>query len=151
MLPLLDFGDILYMIASQDLLSRLDIIQNNACRVILGKNKYTNAQSMLSELKLLHLYARRNFHLACTMYKTINGHIKSIEFGLMFELVEETRDRVTCANSSGNLSVIKHRTGFGAKCIQVYGPVHWNKLPAFIKLSKSLGIFRSNHQRHYPI
>ena len=63
---------------------------------LLRKNRYTNAQSMLSELKLLHLYARRKFHLSCTMYKTINGQIKSLEFGLMFELVEDTRDRVTC-------------------------------------------------------
>ena len=89
--------------------------------------------------------------MACTMYKTINGQIKSLEFGLLFELVEDTRERVTRANSGGNLIVPKYRTSFGAKSIQVYGPVCWNDLPAFIKLSKSLGIFRSNYMKHYPV
>ncbi len=139
------------MIASQDLLSRLDIIQNNACRVVLCKNRYTNAQSMLSELKLPHLYARRRFHLACTMYKTINGHIKSVEFGLLFELIDETRDRITRANTSGNLVITRYRTSFGAKCIQVYGPMCWNELPLVLKLAKSLGIFRTTYMNQYPI
>ena len=62
-----------------------------------------------------------NFTLLCTMYKTINGQIKSIEFGLMFELIDDIRDRVTRANASGNLVVSKFRTGFGSKCILYVG------------------------------
>ena len=106
---------------------------------------------MLSELKLPHLYARRKFHLVCTMYKTVYGTIKSLEFGLLFELVEDARDRITRANTSGNLVVSKYRTSFGAKSIQVYGPVSWNELPTYITLSKSLGIFRSSYMKHYPL
>ena len=106
---------------------------------------------MLSELKLPHLYARRSFHLACTMYKTINGDIKSLEFVMMFELVDDTRERVTRSNSSGNLMVNKYRTSFGAKSIKIYGPMCWNDLPRELKLSKSLGIFRSNYMKQHPL
>ena len=84
--------------------------------------------------------------------------VKSVEFVLMFELVEDIRDRVRHSNTSGNLvvprvrhsntsgnSVVpKYKTGFGGKAIQVYSPLLWNTLPTDIKLSKALGIFKSS-------
>ena len=85
--------------------------------VIFRKNRYTNGQAMLTELSLPHLCAFRKFYLACNLYQTINGQIKSVEFVLMFELIDDIWNRVTCANTSGNLVVPKYRTGFGGRPI----------------------------------
>ncbi len=77
------------MFASQDNLSRLEIIQNNACRIILRRNKYSHVVDMLAELKLTTLFDRRDFHISVFMYKSLSGLIKSTDMCALFEYLEE--------------------------------------------------------------
>ena len=124
--PLFDFGDIIYMYASQDNLSRLEIIQNNACRIILRCNRYTHVSDMLAELKLTTLFYRRDFHISIFMYKILSGLIKSVDICSLFEYLEDQRYRVTRAVSHHELVVPHTRTSFGRKGIQYSGTVVWN-------------------------
>ena len=150
-LPLMDFGDIIFMHSSQDNLARLDIIQNNACRLILRRGHYSHVHDMLVELKLPSLFGRRDFHLCVFMYKVLHGEIKARYLLDLFEYIEDNRDRVTRALTAGNLVVPNARTNQGRKCIQICGSLKWNSLPVALKDAKSLNIFKNLYLKDHPI
>ena len=75
--PLFDFGAIIYMFASQDNSSRLEIIQYNTCQIILHCNKYIHVSDMQSELGLTTLFNRRDFHIC--VYSEYLSHVRRIE------------------------------------------------------------------------
>ena len=52
-LPLMDFGDIIFANAPQDSLARLEVVQNNACRIILRQNKYAHVAEMLNGFTII--------------------------------------------------------------------------------------------------
>ncbi len=149
-LPLFDFGDILYSSASQDSLARLEIVQNNACRIILRRDRLSHVADMLSELNLMSLFARRDFHLNVFMYKIQNDLIKAGELVFLFEFLDNNRDRVTRAVSSRDLVVPFTRTIYGRKCIAVTGALSWNNMHLELKTAKSLNIFKSLYWKLYP-
>ena len=149
-LPLFDFGDILYSTSSQDSLARLEIVQNNACRIILRKDRLSHVADMLSELGIMSLFARRDFHLNIYMYKIRNDLIKSVELLALFEPLEGSRNRVTRAVTSNDLVVRFTRTAFGRKCISVSGALSWNQLHTDLKKAKSLNIFKNLYWKLYP-
>ena len=149
-LPLFDFGDILYSNASQDSLSRLEIVQNNACRIILRRDRLSHVADMLSELGLMSLFARRDFHLNVFIYKIQNDLIKAVELVVLFELLDDSRNRVTRAVTSRDLVVPFTRTIYGRKCIAVSGAISWNQLHAELKQAKSLNIFKNTYWKLYP-
>ena len=122
-LPLMDFGDILFANAPQDSLARLEVVQNNACRIILRQNKYSHVSDMLNELGLQSLFARRTFHLSVYMYKILSGVIKCSELVNMFEYLEDHQDRVIRAVSNRDLVVVYSRPIFGKRGIQISGPL----------------------------
>ncbi len=144
-LPLMDFGDILFANAPQDSLARLEVIQNNACRIRLRQNNYAQVAEMLTELGLQSLFARRTFHLSVYMYKILSGVIKCSELTNMFEYLEDHQERVTRAVSNKDLVVVYSRTIFGKRGIQIAGPLEWNALPASLKQAKSVNIFRNTY------
>ncbi len=149
-IPLFDFGDILYANSSQDSLSRLEIVQNNACRIILRRDRLSHVAEMLSELNLMSLYARRDFHLNVFMYKIQNELIHAVELVAMFELLDENRERLTHAATNKDLAIPFTRTIFGRKSIRIAGAISWNQLHLDPKQAKSLNIFKSLYWKIYP-
>ena len=68
-LPYLDYGDILYMMASQNLLQKLQRLQNRALRICLQKVGYCSITGLNSEAKVAFLKDRRYSHMCNLMYK----------------------------------------------------------------------------------
>ena len=71
MLQHLDYLDIVYMVATKEVLQKLQLIQNVACRVILRADNRDNVQDMHKQLGLLDLATRREMHLSFTCHKVV--------------------------------------------------------------------------------
>ncbi len=115
--PLFDFNDIVYMQISQDLLSKLEVLQNNACRLILRCPRLTHVSDMLHNLKLQSLYYRRDIHISVFMYKVLNGYISDEQIIHLFVYLEDTRSQNTRASTRHDLVIAKCKTMFGRKSV----------------------------------
>ena len=67
--PHIDYADIIYMHTSAVNLAKLQLIQNNACRLILREGKRASVMEMHFELKLNTLSDRRLFRISVYMFK----------------------------------------------------------------------------------
>ncbi len=72
-LPLFDYGDVVYGNCSAITLTRLQVLQNRGARMLLDCDYRTHSVNMLSELKWLNIKDRLNFHKMCLVYKCRKG------------------------------------------------------------------------------
>ena len=112
--PLFDFNDIVFMQTSQDMLSRLEVLQNNACRLILRCPKPTRVSDMLHSLKLQSLYYHRDMYINLFMFNILYGYILDEQIIRLFVYLEDTRPHQTRAITGHDLVVNKRRTLFGS-------------------------------------
>ena len=138
-LPLFDFEDIIYAQSSQDGLICLEIVQNNACRILLRLDRLFHLADMLSEFNYSSLYARRDFHLNIFMYKIKNGLITSYKLVSMFSCLEENRDRFTRTVTMQGL-VHFSRPIFVRKSVRICGLISWNNWHQDLKDAQSSNI-----------
>ena len=68
----MDYCDTVYLTTNANNLSKLQKIQNVACRTILGADNHTNIKQMHDELQMLTLQQRRQLHQAMECYTNIN-------------------------------------------------------------------------------
>ncbi len=127
------------MTASNELLNRLQLIQNSACRTILLAHRETHISEMHVDLGLLHLNERRDLHFSFLLHKNI--YIDH-DTGLSGHLIKcnTVAVRQTRGSTSHNMTVPRMRSGMGQKSFDYRGPAFWNALP---KCLKSINIFRS--------
>ena len=72
MIPYLDYCDVVYMVANESDLKKLQLIQNMACHTILMADERTSVKDMHANLNLLTLSNRRTFKLnVIKMYTTV--------------------------------------------------------------------------------
>ena len=145
MLPHFDYGDIVYQHCSQDLLLRLQYVQNNACRMILMAGKYTNVAAMHADLGLSTLVERRLFHSCGFMYKVQNDQIKAERLLILFDEIGGAHGRDTRASQRGDLVVLQTRTGYGERAIQVFGSRIWNMVPIELRQCNTFESFCRNY------
>ncbi len=72
-LPVIDYGDIVYHKLNQSDAVALQRVQNVACWSILKADIYTHIDFMHEELALCTLYQRRCQHICNIMHKLLNG------------------------------------------------------------------------------
>ena len=124
-LPHLDFCDIVYMSTTEYNLNKLQLIQNTACRTILGADKDTSIKDMHKQLELLTLKQRRFIHQAVDCHNNIYNE----EAGLhsMYQTVDD-RVRATRSIGTNYMKVPNIRSCTGRKAYSYSGPSFWNKL-----------------------
>ena len=137
-LPHFDYCDSVYMTASKDVLNKLQLLQNSACRTILLAVRETHISDMHSELGLLYLNERRDLHFCFLLHK--NYYVET-PTGLSEKLIHSDTVvvRSTRARHHNNAVVPRVRTTMGEKSFQYRGPVFWNKLPIDIE---GIDVFR---------
>ncbi len=126
------------MTASKDVLNKLQLLQNSACRTILLAACETHVNDMHLQLGLLYLNERRDLHFSFLLHK--NFYI-DMPTGLSEYLVSIDTVAVcsTRASLHHNVIVPRVRTNMGQKSFFYRGPNFWNKLPECIK---SITVFR---------
>ncbi len=142
-LPQFDYVDVVYMTATNEQLSRLQLIQNKSCRIILRAHKRTNIAEMHTILNLPMLDTRRNNHLSALCHKNIyNSEESSLKH--VFNKVADSRSRTTRHSSKMNMIVPNIKSTKGRLSITYRGPRHWNSLTNLLKAIENHDTFKRN-------
>ncbi|KAL4006490.1 solute carrier family 24 (sodium/potassium/calcium exchanger), member 5 [Sarotherodon galilaeus] len=142
-LPVLDYGDILYMNASAQCLRMVDIVYHASLRFITNRKFQTHHCELYSQVGWPALVSRRNSYLYSFIYKAIPGLLPSYICSL---LAMKHAGRY-CLRPHGYLllSVSFARTEFGKRAFVHSAPLAWNKLQKELKMTEfiSLSVFKS--------
>ena len=142
-LPLFDYCDTVYMCTSIGNLSKLQLLQNQACRTILLAGRYTSVVDMHRSLKLELLQDRRNVHMALECHKNIYFENQSSLAHFYVPVVEVHGTIRTRHSDNKFMSVPRTKTVVGAKAYSVRGPNFWNSIVKELRIIESFSIFKS--------
>ncbi len=140
-LPVLDYGDIIYDCLSARDSKRLQTIQNCALRIIKGTDRFTPSVQLHVDQKLLFLSDRRHYHCCNQMFKIMNGLVPKV-ISDKFRCVEHNRD--TRAVARQDLAVPNLHLDLSRRNFTYRGPVHWNFLDLDHRTRPSILSFKIN-------
>ena len=130
----LDYCNSLLYGVSEELLRRLQSVQNAAARFITGTRKYDHITPVLRSLYWLPVRQRIIFKIATLMYRCLNGLAPSYLAADCTVVYAIPGRRQLRSATSGQLYIPRTRTvTFGPRSFKVCGPTIWNDLPARMK------------------
>ena len=130
-LPLLDYGDLLYMNASAQCLRSLDSVYHCALRFVTGCKHLTHHCTLYVKADWPSLYVRRRIHWLCFIYKTLIGLVPDY---LCAYLLRNQGQYSLRSQDVLQLTVPRARTELGKKAFKQVAPFAWNALQRDIKL-----------------
>ena len=128
-------------------IAKLQRIQNMSCRMIYQLPEYSTINTYLAQHHWFKIQERINFKLATIMYKCINN----IALAYLLEMVisQLPHTRRLRSTHRGLLYTTKSRTEFvHSGSFKSMGPCIWNTLPANIKNSNNIDIFKTRLKTH---
>jgi len=136
----LDYCNALLYGIADDLLRRLQSVQNEAARLVVG--------SSLRRLHWLPVRRRIEFKLALLIHKSLNGSTPRY-LSDDCQLVSDVGRRRLRSSDASTCLVPRTNTGFGDRAFQVTGPRLWNSLPASLRQSDTtVGQFKKLLKTH---
>ena len=134
-LPIVDYGCIVWGDCEKNNSQRLERLQNQAMRTILSTNRNTCSQEMRSKLSLLSLESRRRF---LRLIHNINCP-QQLENYLLKRSAFHTRD----FRDSTLLNIVATKTKVGQTSFKCTAAREWNLLPKDIREIQSLSKFKA--------
>ena len=129
-----------------NVIHKLQLIQNNAARIILKKKKYDHVTPLLKQLHWLPVRARIKFKICLLTYKALHGLAPPYISGLL--------ERYTPGRSlrSANQLLLKPKVPnmktVGGRAFHVCAPVMWNALPDNLRAAETVETFKTNLKTH---
>ena len=131
----------------RSLILRLQTVQNNAARLILGISKREHISPHLASLHWLPIDCRIKYKLACICYNCMSTNSPPYLYDLLTVYTAARQLR-----SSSDNSVLRHpsvRTvSYGQMSFSYSAPSAWNSLPQQIRSSDNVSTFRSRTKTH---
>ena len=118
---------------TDNLLQRLQSVQNAAARLITRTGRREHISPVLQELHWLRVRRRVDFKLATLMFKSLHGCAPSYLSNACKSAPEAI---VVSARLAPSQCVVQN--SLGDRSFDVAGPRLWNKLPASLRSSDSL-------------
>lgn len=142
----LDYCNSLYYGISQASISRLQLVQNAAARLLEGKRKFDHITPILMSLHWLPVKYRIEFKILLFVYKTQNNLAPQYLTDL---LTPYTPSRNLRSSDLGHLTVPKVKLKKrGERAFAAAGPKLWNSLPPAIRQAPSICTFKSQLKTH---
>ena len=143
----LDYGNGLHYGISEQLLTKLQRVQNAAARIILGYGKYDHISEGLMKLHWLPVRYRIKFKIAVTTFKVLSTN----EPLYLRNLLEVQQNNRSLRSSSGIvLKVPKTKLkSAGDRSFRLAAPRIWNDLPRKVKQATSLPMFKKGLKTYY--
>ena len=128
------------------LLSRLQLLQNSAARLVTRTRKYEHITSVLYRLHWLPVSHRCQFKILLFTFTILEGPAP----GYLCDLVTRVESRrVTRSAAASRLQVPRYSQEFyGARAFAVVAPRLWNVLPNDIPTITNLSSFKSALKTH---
>jgi hypothetical protein len=143
-LPVMEYGDIIYDGSAELHLKRLEDIQRRAALSCTGAYRYTNHERLLQELGWPPLSVRRKNHRLNVMFKIQNNLTPPY---LKEACPPLTRDRTTYnLRSASNITTPHQRTTQYQKSFYPQTIKDWNSLPTDTRTTTSLDSFKESRK-----
>ena len=130
----------------EELIRKLQRVQNNAARVITLTKKYDHITPVLKELHWLPVRKRIEFKILLLAYKCLHGTAPSY----LRELLKEYVPPRTLRSTSKNLlcETRNNMKTYGDRSFSACAPKLWNQLPDNIRAAGSVAIFKRQLKTH---
>lgn len=130
-LSVLDYGDILYMHATETVLRKLDPVYHASLRFITNANPLTHHCALYQLVGWSSLYLRRKFHFLLFVYKALIGKLPPYLGGLL-----SFRENHQQTRSTGwlQLKAPRARTELGKTSFSFHAPESWNNIQKALHL-----------------
>ena len=136
----LDYRNGLLCGITDELLCRLQKVQNNAARVVSGSKKYDHITPVLKDLHWLPIRKRIEFKILLLTFKCMQGYAPLY---LRELLVKQANTRTLRSNTKNLLQIpLTNLKRFGDRAFCAYAPRLWNELPDNIKAADSVQNFK---------
>ncbi|KAG7308368.1 hypothetical protein JYU34_005566 [Plutella xylostella] len=148
LLPILDYADVSYLDLTEELLSKLERLQNLCIRFIFGLRKYDHISEYRAQLKWLPIRLRRNTHILTVLYNVLNNpaapHYLRCKFTYLC-----SHGRALRSQENKMLSVPSHNSATYSNSFAIKAVNLWNALPMDVRLSSSPNAFKNNLKKYY--
>lgn len=142
----LDYCNSLYIGISQSSLSRLQLVQNAAARLLTGTRRRDHITPVLASLHWLPVRQRIDFKVLLFVFKALNGLAPSYISDLLspYSNIRSLRsaDQRLLTVRGSNLKLK------GGRAFAVAAPNLWNSIPTSIRLAPSTETFKSRLKTH---
>jgi len=118
---------------SNQLLQRMQVIQNAATCFITGARRFEHMTLVLRNLHWLPIRHRIKFKMAVLVYKCLHGMAPPYLASHCTPVTSQTGRSNLRSTTTGQLIVPRTRTAYSSRSFAVYGPVVWNSLPAELR------------------
>lgn len=145
-LPVIDYGCIIWHESNKSLSDKLEKLQNQAMRVILKANRTTCTQHMRNSLGLLTLYNRRRFLRFIYIFKIVNKQNCPKQLEGYFTSRNELHGRAL--RNSGIIDLPQAKTLSGRRTFKHAGASDWNSLPTELRKQTKLSSFKLQLFKH---
>ena len=146
-LPILDYGCIVWGDCGKRNAQRLERLQNQAMRIILCANRKTCTQEMRAKLVLLSLRNRRRFLRQQLVYKIVNNI--NCPHQLVNYLVKRSDLHNRSLRDATLLNLPKTKSAMGQSSFQYAAASDWNNLPRALRELKTLSLFKAAVFKYY--
>ena len=151
LLPVLDYADSCFLDLSQELLCKLERLQNLIIRFIFGLRKHDHVSQYRSQLKWLTIEHRRNLHALTLLYTILYNPVSPSYLKERFKFLGS--DTLHSQNLRSRLNHILEIPLCRSKCYSDSFTVKtvklWNGLPIEVRRSQSIGIFKRRLKEYY--
>ena len=147
-LPILEYGDIVWSGACDRDLDKLDKVHVRAMRLITGATERSHTNILYEDLGWHKLSTRRLIHRLKWFYKIINNIAPQYLTDIVPPTVGE-RQRYNL-RTHGNISQISAQKQCYIKSFFPSTIKEWNMLPIDIRNSRSLNVFERRLKLHFP-
>ena len=142
-LPLIDYGSVVWGLTSTSNIERLAKLQKRAARVILRADFNTPSLQMFETLNWLPIHKRLKYNKAVFTYKALNN-LSPQYIADLLKPVSETHNRTLRSSVNGALAVPRSHSSLFDRSYSYTAPKLWNCIPDKVRNAPSLKSFKDN-------
>ena len=143
----LDYNNAILTGAAKHNINRLQIVQNNAARLLTRTKSYDHITPILHELHWLPIHHRIHFRILVHVYNVLHDNAAPEYLKSAITCYEPSRT-LRSASTYKQLVTPRTKTSCGDKAFSTTGPRLWNALPENIRCSPSLTSFKKHLKTH---